>query len=67
MPRLDLRLTLAQALRPTEHALALTLLAWVNEVRAAAGLPARTELDLARDVLHWLHLGPDARPPEEEA
>jgi uncharacterized protein YaeQ len=66
MPRLDLRQTLAQRVSPTERALALTLLAWINEVRAAAGLSPRTEGDLDQGVRHWLAHGPHGRSPEKE-
>jgi hypothetical protein len=67
MPRLDLRQTVTPVLSPAERALALTLLAWVNEVRAEAGLPARTEEDLDHGLRHWLSHDQDARSPEEGA
>jgi hypothetical protein len=67
MPRLDLRQTVTARLTPTERALALTLLAWVNEVRAEAGLSPRTEEDLDHGLHHWLHPDQDGRSPEEGA
>jgi hypothetical protein len=63
MPRLDLRVTLRDRCTPTERALALTLLTWVNELRAAAGAAALTEADVEAGLRHWLQHG--AGPPEE--
>jgi hypothetical protein len=64
MPRLDVQMTLQDRCTPTERALALTLLTWVNELRAAAGERVLTEADVEAGVRHWLR--PDVIPPVTE-
>jgi hypothetical protein len=64
MPRLEVRLTLHERCTPTERALALTLLTWVNALREAAGHPALTEADVEAGVRQWLRS--DSSPPAPE-